>query len=399
MTNEKPTKPIINSLCDLDYYKLTMMNFVYYYESNAQVKYKFTCRKKVDFTDSFEEIKEQVRMLGDLRFTELELEYLSKIPYFRESFIRYLRGFSLNPNDVTIEKNGVDLDITIEGPWVNTILFETLIMAIISEVYFKRKFRGESYKDVRREGRKRLDEKIQFLMELKGKNLISFAEFGTRRRFSQVWQEEVVMALKKSGYSGFVGTSNVYLAMKHRLKPIGTMAHELLCAHAGFTRPDKSVKLALKRWLEFYEGNLGTALTDTYTTDHFLKDFNGTLARGFTGVRQDSGDPIEWGYKMINHYNELGINLKLKNIMLLFSDGLDFKSALKIHKEFNPLAKVSFGIGTDLTNDMGEDALNIVIKMVECEGFPLIKISDSPGKTMCEDEEYKSFALKLFGVK
>ena len=377
-------KQIITSLLDFDLYKISMLQVYYHFENATDCEFVFVCRDgDVVFTDDMcNEIDRQIRMLENLVFKKCDLEYLEKLGWFKEGFLRYLSGFGLFQKDVKTSFSNGKLFIRIKAPIVNATLYETYVLSIVSEVYHKMtdKYPDESWGM----GIARLAEKCKKL-NVAG---MKFADFGTRRRYSKDWHENVVKYLSEH-CTGFVGTSNVYLARLCNVKPIGTMAHEWIMCHQAFTNIDRSERMALDRWLKFYEGSLGTALTDTLTTDHFLKVFNGTLARAFTGVRQDSGDPIEWGWKMIRHYGKLGIDAKSKT--LVFSDSLNFEAMDKIHKEFKDVADVSFGIGTNLTNDLGVKPLNIVMKMMNCNGYPLIKLSDCEGKIMCEDENMKRF--------
>jgi nicotinate phosphoribosyltransferase len=232
-----------------------------------------------------------------------------------------------------------------------------------------------------------------------------FADFGTRRRFSQDWQETVVGFMARKDYKtmgirdqvGFVGTSNVYLAKKFGVKPIGTMAHEYICLFQGTGEVPvaESQKKALQTWVDVYRGDLGIALSDTLGFDKFLRDFDKYFANLYEGVRQDSGNEFEWADRRITHYEKLGIDPKTKH--LVFSDGLTFPRAVELLKHVNGRAKVSFGVGTNLTNDVGVKPLQIVMKLVEVNGNPVAKLSDSPGKTMCEDQEYISYLLKAIG--
>ena len=390
-------RQIITSPLDSDLYKFSMLQVYYHYENATTATFVFACRNKdVKFTkEMYDEICQQIEHLTFLRYMSDELGYLAKLGWFKDNFLRFLSGFRLEAMDVKTSLNDGNMEIRITAPIVSATMYEVYVLAIVSEVYhyYKMKEYNQDVKTLHSEGMKRLEAKAKRINEIEG---LPFTDFGTRRRFSKEWQAIVVEYLAQN-CKGFVGTSNVYLAKQLGLKPIGTMAHEYIMSCQALTSLDRSEKMAMERWLKFYEGNLGTALTDTLTTDHFLKIFNGTLARAFTGVRQDSGDPIAWGYKMIAHYEKLGIDPKTKSF--IFSDSLNLELMIKIWLEFKGKALVSFGIGTNLTNDLGVIPLNIIIKMMECQGFPLIKTSDTAGKIMCENEKYKEFVMDYLNIK
>ncbi|MCF7790570.1 MAG: nicotinate phosphoribosyltransferase [Victivallales bacterium] len=385
-------EPVIKSLLDNDLYKFTMLQAFYNFERQLDAEYRFTCRtENIDFSDCIKKIKEQLDLLSKLSFKREELEYLNAIPYFKTEFIDFLSKFRFDTKYIVkceTDKKG-QLQIIIKGPVIYTSLFEVPILAIVNQLYFNKRVLNSKAWEC---GELKLKNKINFLNNA-GKNIF-FADFGTRRRYSLTWHEHVIDEIIKSGYKGFIGTSNVYFAKKYNIKPVGTMAHEWIMAHAGTVPVQESTELALKRWIDFYEGELGIALTDTYTTDHYLTVFNENLAKAYTGVRHDSGDWKKWGLKMINHYNKLGINPKDK--ILVFSDNLNFKRAEEIYEVFHERAKTLFGIGTNLTNDVGIKPIQIVIKLVESNGNPVIKISDSPGKLICKDEKYKNSVIKYF---
>jgi nicotinate phosphoribosyltransferase len=287
-----------------------------------------------------------------------------------------LRGFQFDSNEVV--ELGVDhvggLKIKIRGPWYRTIYWEVPLLALISELYFR--MSGQTAD--RCFFNERLAEKVTMLSNADCR----FVDFGTRRRFSFAVQDKVVERLAQLCPGHFMGTSNVYLAMKHNLRPIGTHAHEWFMAHAAMFGPVMATRIALQSWSREFNGRLGTALTDTFTTDAFLRDFDHSYARQFDGVRQDSGDPFAIGWKLIIHYRTLGIDPKSK--LVIFSDGLDAERAIQLQRTFGEHCKVSFGIGTNLTNDVGVSPLNIVIKMSKCKvngrWLDAVKLSDSHGK-------------------
>lgn len=384
---------IINSLLETDAYKFSMGQAIYHQFSDYKTTWSFKCRNKnVKFTpEMIDEIKAQIKMYCDLRFNEDELEYLENIKWIKGSYVDFLRLWNPRYDDFTF---GTDAEcgLTIEtrGTWLNTSMYEIPTLAIVNEVYFKMAY---DYDDLFRSFEEKLDKKIEGL-----KNgtyeLGAFSEFGLRRRLSGEAQALACKKLSSNKYpsSTFVGTSNVFLAKKYHLTPVGTMAHEwLMCVGQGNHRhnPAYSNWYALDAWVKEYGVLNGTALTDAITTDCFLKDFQLTYATLFSGVRHDSGDPIEWGEKMISHYNSLGIDPSTKT--LLFSDSLDFEKATAIHKHFSGKAKVAFGIGTFISNDTCVEPLNIVMKTTACNGMDVAKISDVEGKGMCKNPDYEHY--------
>ena len=339
-----------------------------------------------------EEIKEQIKFYCGLRFTEDELDYLDNIVWLKGSYVDFLRLWAPRYEDFEINQDGdCGLEINTRGTWLNTSMYEIPVLAIVNEVYFRMNY---DYENVLLPSfEEKLDEKINNLKEGKYQ-LGTFSEFGLRRRLSNEAQEMAVKALSEAqiANSKFIGTSNVYLAKKYNLTPVGTMAHEwIMCTGQGNHKhnPAYSNWYALDAWVKEYGVLNGIALTDTITTDCFLRDFGLTYATLFNGVRHDSGDPIEWGEKIIAHYRKLGIDPSQKT--LLFSDGLDFESATKIYKYFNDKVKVAFGIGTYISNDTCVPALNIVMKVTKCNGCDVAKISDVSGKGMCKNEEYVEY--------
>lgn len=386
---------MVPSLLDTDFYKLTMMQVVLHQYARAWVRYAFRWRNwdemhlKGSLKNFKRKLDEEIDKLCDLRFQEDELAYLVSIHFFQPDFIEYLRLFQLNRNYIktSIEEDG--LKINIEGPWLTTILFEIPVLAAVSELYSR--MHGVDDTIWVKAGRENLKDKVAFLNTAiaPGKGF-KFAEFGTRRRASYTWQEEVLQHLMTHCGDMLVGTSNVHFAKKLGIKPIGTMAHEFFQAHQQLgPRLVDSQKVALQCWADEYRGELGIALSDTMGFDKFLKDFDRFFSLLFNGCRQDSGDPIEWTEKLIAHYKKMRIDPKSKSA--IYSDGLTFESAVNIFKRFNNQIQTSFGIGTDLTNDCGFIAPQVVIKMVECNRKPVAKVSDSEEKGMCEDPEFLDY--------
>ena len=383
-------EPIIKSLLETDAYKFSMGQAIYHQFSDYKTTWTFKCRNEdVHFTpEMVEEIKRQIRLYCDLRFTEDELEYLDRIKWIKGSYCDFLRLWEPRYADFTFSTDGPSgLTIEAKGTWLNTSMYEIPTLAIVNEVYFRMAY---DYEDLMDSFKERLDAKIAKL-ENGDYDLAAFSEFGMRRRLSGEAQDLAVKRLKdaNTGNSVFVGTSNVYLAKKYNIKAVGTMAHEwIMCVGQGNHKhnPAYSNWYALDAWVKEYGVLNGTALTDAITTDCFLKDFQLTYATLFSGVRHDSGSPFDWGDKMIAHYESLGIDPKTKT--LLFSDSLDFERATAIKKYFEGRAKIAFGIGTFIANDTDAPALNIVMKTTACNGMDVAKISDVEGKGMCKNPDY-----------
>jgi nicotinate phosphoribosyltransferase len=384
--------PIIVSLLDTDLYKFNMNMVMFHKHTNLNGTYLFKCRNEgVVFPEAMvNEINAQIDHLCTLRFTEEELDYLKSISFIKSDYVEFLRLWHPIRKYVTCHRNpDGSLYIKVEGPLFSVMQFEIYLLEIVNEVYFRMQY---DYLDLVDSARKKLFDKIGgFTTDIGGfmKYDFNFAEFGSRRRLSREWQDYVMKELLKTGHC--VGTSNVYLAMKYGCKPIGTYAHEYVQMYQGIPGVTLAYtnKMAMDEWFEEFQGDNGTALTDTLGTDLFLMDFNKLQANCYTGVRHDSGDPIAWGEKIIAHYEKLGIDPKTKT--LLFSDGLDFDRAQEIYDHFRDRIKVSFGIGTNLSNDTDANPLNIVIKLQYVNGHPVAKLSDVSGKTMCQDDNYISY--------
>lgn len=384
---------IITSLLETDLYKFSMGQAIYHQFPDYKTTWSFKCRNTdVFFTpEMVQEIRDQIRAYCDLRFTEEELEYLDRIKWIKGSYIDFLRIWKPRYEDYTITSAGpCGLEIETRGTWLNTSMYEIPTLAIVNEVFFRMNY---NYDELMASFRQRLMGKVQKLGD-DIYRLSSFSEFGLRRRLSGEAQDLAVETLKKTPleFSHFVGTSNVYLAKKHDLLPVGTMAHEwIMCVGQGNHKhnPAYSNWYALDAWVKEYGVLNGTALTDTITTDCFLRDFQLTYATLFSGVRHDSGDPVEWGEKIIAHYEKLGIDPKTKT--LLFSDSLDFDRATAIYDHFKGRAKIAFGIGTFISNDTDVPPLNIVMKVTKCNGMDAAKISDVMGKGMCKNPEYVDY--------
>ena len=376
---------IIHSLLDQDLYKFSMGQIVLHQFSNFNVKYKFKCRSKgaILTIKMLDRIEDEIKHFCTLKMTPAELEYLKGIRFLKPSYIEFLSLYRPNIKHVKVNVTlDNELDITIEGPWFSTIYWEVPLLAIINEVYM-----GEKYKLNTKQTEhflSGLNDKIKIAEQFGFK----FSEFGTRRRFSYDVQHEVNSILCKHK-DVCTGTSNVHFAKKFNMVPIGTMAHEFICAGQGCDNVTlaNSQKYMLQKWVDEYRGDLGIALSDTLGTDKFLKDFDPYFAKLYDGVRHDSGDPFIWAERIIKHYEQFKIDPRTKT--LVFSDGLTFDKAWAIFDTFKDQANVTFGIGTNLTNDFEDiNPLQIVIKMVECNGRPVAKLSDNPAKTMCNDDSF-----------
>jgi nicotinate phosphoribosyltransferase len=391
--NERSMKePIFFSLLDTDKYKLSMMQTNFHKYPGVEVRYKFNCRTKgVDLTPLIPALRQQAEMLGKLKFTETELQYLKQESQLTADFIDYLKDFQLDPRQLHISAENGQLKIEAIGSMLKTSLWEIFVLAMVNELYFRM---TEPEPDIQ-EGRKRLMDKIELIKAREPLENFTIADFGTRRRFSREWQTEVVHTLNSMLPDYFVGTSNYYLAREFGLKPIGTMAHEYLQVWQGMVHPLDATKTALNQWADEFRGNLGVALTDVIGMDQFCKEMDLFFAKQFDGFRHDSGDPVEWGYKLIKRLDELGIQSNTKQGV--WSDGLNMQLALDLYDEFKGKLKTSFGIGTNLTNDLGYTPLNVVMKLVEVNGRPVAKLSDSPGKTMCEDDNYVAWLRSSYG--
>lgn len=379
--------PIIISLLDTDLYKFNMNQVIFHKHTNLNGTYYFKCRNEdVKFTSEMvDEINAQIDHLCTLKFTKEELDYLRTIRFLKRDYIEFLRLWRPMRDYISCWlSNDGELNIEIDGPMFAAMQFEIYLLAIVNEVYFKMKY---NYLDLVDSAREKLIEKLTGFSN--GKYTFRFAEFGTRRRLSREWQDYAMSKLLETGHC--VGTSNVFLAMKYNCKPIGTYAHEYVQMYQGMTGLQLAYtnKAAMNEWFEEYNGDNGIALTDTLGTDLFLMDFDKLQANCYTGVRHDSGDPIEWGEKIINHYIKLGIDPMTKT--LLFSDGLNFDNAQELFDHFAADINTSFGIGTCITNDTHIRPLNIVIKLQYVNGHPVAKISDAPGKAMCKEEDYLEY--------
>ncbi|RZJ20320.1 MAG: nicotinate phosphoribosyltransferase [Haliea sp.] len=390
---------IIQSLLDTDLYKFTMWQTMLHRHPQTQAEYTFVCRNRPEWplADLLAEVNAQLDHLCTLRFQPSELAYLGSLRFIKSDFVDFLRIFSFQRNFISATADGGDLKIVATGPQVHVMAFEIFVLAIVNELYFRRADQAATLA----EGSQRLEKKIAvlraFASEPAAAHPFEFFDFGVRRRFSGAWQREMVGTLQRAVPQYFKGTSNVLLARDLGLVPIGTMAHEYLQSYQALgVRLRDFQRAALEDWVQEYRGDLGVALTDVVGMDAFLADFDLYFAKLFDGLRHDSGDPMVWAEKALAHYARLRIDAHTKR--LVFSDGLTIESALSLYRRLAGRTQTGFGIGTHLSNDMGLTPLNIVMKLTACNGQPVAKLSDSPGKTICKDETFLAYLRQVFNV-
>ena len=380
-------EPIVKSLLDTDLYKFNMNQVIFHKHTNLNGEYHFKCRNEgVVFTEEMlEEINAQIDHLCTLTFDEEELDYLRSIRFIKSDYVEFLRLWHPLRNYVHTYLNDGELSIIVRGPLFSAMQFEIYLLEIVNEVYFRLQY---NYDELLASAKERLDAKIKAFQE--GKYTFKFAEFGCRRRLSAEFEGLAIKRFAEET-NNCVGTSNVYFAKMYNLTPIGTYAHEFVQMYQGIDEIPLSFTnhFALADWYDEFQGDNGTALSDTLTTDLFLLDFNRSMVNNYTGVRHDSGDPYEWGEKLINHFKKYGVDPMTKT--LLFSDGLNFDYAQEIADHFAGKVKTSFGIGTFVSNDTCVPPLNIVIKLQYVNGRPVAKLSDSDGKSMCDDPNYLTY--------
>ena len=392
--------PIIRSLLETDLYKFTMWQTMLHRHPQAQAEYRFVCRNQSAFplAELLTEVNAQLDHLCTLSFTEEELGYLGSLRFIKPDFVDFLRIFRFQRRFIQASADGDVLEIVAGGPQVHVMGFEIYVLALVNELYFRRFDGAAAVKAGRSKLKAKIDQMRAFGEEPSRAHPFEFFDFGVRRRFSGAWQEEVVRTLKEEVPQFFKGTSNVYLAHKLGLVAIGTMAHEYLQSYQALdVRLRDFQKASLEDWVQEYRGDLGVALTDVVGMDAFLADFDLYFAKLFDGLRHDSGDPFVWGEKALAHYAKLRIDANTKR--LVFSDGLDLETAFRLYRHFADRTQVGFGIGTNLSNDVGLTPLNIVMKLVSCNGQPVAKLSDSPGKTLCKDETFLAYLRQVFHVQ
>lgn len=391
---------IIRSLLDTDLYKFSMWQAMLHRHPQTQAQYTFLCRNTPErpLAALLEELNRQLDHLCSLRFQTDELAYLGSLRYIKSDFVDFLRIFSFQREFIRASADGALLKIEARGPQVHVMAFEIFVLAIVNELYF----RASDQQAALAEGRRRLQRKVDllhaFAREPAERHPFEFFDFGVRRRFSRDWQREVVATFQREAPQYFKGTSNVLLAKDLDLVPIGTMAHEYLQTWQALgVRLRDFQSAALEAWVQEYRGDLGIALTDVVGMDAFLRDFDLYFAKLFDGLRHDSGDPVAWGEKALAHYDALRIDANTKR--LVFSDSLDLPRAFGLYRVFAGRTQTGFGIGTNLTNDVGLVPLNIVMKLTAANGQPVAKLADSQGKTMCSDETFLAYLRKVFAVK
>lgn len=369
---------IFKSILDNDFYKITMQNAVVKLFPNEKVKYEFINRGKHHFPESFDaELRKSVNAMAELKLTKDEKKFLRETcPYLDLPYLDFLGGYHYDPSEVTIQQTENELRVTVEGEWYRTILWEVPLLALISELHYE-------MNNMERDSDEIVVAKTLEKAEELNKLGVTFAEFGTRRRHSYKVHDLVVDTLVKNKNTKFIGSSNIHFAMKYGVKPIGTHAHEWFMFHAAEYGFKMANALSLEHWVDVYRGDLGVALSDTYTTEVFFQQFDKKFAKLFDGVRHDSGDPIEFAHKTIEHYKTNGINPLFKYI--IFSDGLNMEKVAEITHACKGKIGISFGIGTNLTNDVDVKPMNIVMKLVAAKAIngdwiPTVKLSDERGK-------------------
>lgn len=389
--------PIVRSLLETDLYKFTMWQALLHRHPATQTEYAFLCRNAPQWplAQLKAEVEAELDHLCTLGFSADEVAYLRGLRFIKSDFADFLTVFRFQRKFIEVSVDGEHLRIVARGPLVHVMGFEIYVLYIVNELYFRRFDQASALA----EGRRRLEVKIDLLEQFAGeparRNGFEFFDFGVRRRFSGAWQEEVVATLAQRAPAYFKGTSNVWLAKKYDLVPIGTMAHEYTQAFQSFAvRLRDFQSAALEDWVQEYRGDLGIALTDTVGMDAFLRDFDLYFAKLFDGLRHDSGDPFAWGEKALAHYARLRIDAQTKR--LVYSDGLDLPQAFALYRHFADRTQLGFGIGTNLSNDTGLAPLHLVMKLVASNGQPVAKLSDSPGKTMSLDATFLAYLAQVF---
>ena len=397
--------PIIQSLLDMDFYKFTMGQWVLRRYPDVPVRYAFTNRTAhVRLADALDTatLRRELDHVRTLRLNNSELHYLRGTNeygdrMFKEDYLRFLKDFRLPPYELEVVDGQLQLEFP--GVWSEAIYWETLALSIIDELYYRALLERLSPFErdvVLATGTLRLAEKIKVL---RARPDITFCDFGTRRRFSKAWQRYVNTTLARELPEQFLGTSNTDDALHCGLLPMGTSAHEMYMVMAGimFDNDDTiraSHNRILQEWWEEYGWGLSIALTDTYGSEFFFRDMTTEQARNWKGLRQDSGDPIAFGEAAIAFYQRHGLDPGEK--LLISSDGLELGTILKLADHFAGRIRISFGWGTNLTNDLGLGALSLVIKAVEANGHRTVKLSDNLAKATGDPQDIARFK-RIFG--
>ncbi|MDH5832992.1 nicotinate phosphoribosyltransferase [Luteimonas kalidii] len=389
--------PVIRSLLDTDLYKFTMMQAVLHQHPGAHAEYRFRCRTPgIDLAHHVDAIAAEIDALCTLRLSDDEFAYLRGLRFFKPDFVDFLALFRLQRKYVSLRASDSEpgaIELEVKGPWLHTILFEVPLLAIVNEVHFRDTVGAPD----EAEGLRRLQAKLDRINDAVGFEDCRITDFGTRRRWSRAWHDALIPRLVAGLGEKFAGTSNVDLARRHGLVAQGTMAHEWLQAWQALgPRLRDSQVAAFEGWAREYRGDLGIALTDVIGLDAFLRDFDMYFCKLFDGMRHDSGDPVAWGERMIAHLAAHRVDPRGK--VLVFSDGLDIDEVMRLYAHFRGRCLMSFGVGTNLTNDLGPAPVSIVMKMVRCNGQPVAKLSDTPGKTMCDDPGYLAYLRQVFEV-
>ena len=386
----------LSSILDNDFYKFTMQCAALKLFPDDRARYTFINRGRHEFPEGFgEQLREAIDAMSALKLTEEEFAWFKNTcPYLNAAYLEFLKGYRYDPTEVTVRQAGTALEVTVEGYWFSAILWEVPILSLISELFYVETGAHRNDDDWIV---KNTLEKIKVYKDEDAK----VAEFGTRRRHSYEVQNLVVNTLIQHGGKSFVGSSNVHLAMKYGHKPIGTHAHEWFMFHAAKYGFKIANAISLEHWADVYRGDLGIALADTYTNKVFFSQFDKKLAKLFDGVRHDSGDPIDFFHDVMAHYKSLGIDPKSKHI--IFSDGLNSDRVKQIAEACRGKIGLSFGIGTNLTNDTGLRAMNIVMKLTEAsfhrdEWISTVKLSDEKGKHT-GDPKMIQLAKDILGVE
>ncbi|MEM6051032.1 nicotinate phosphoribosyltransferase [Erwinia sp. P7711] len=388
--------PIMTTLLDTDAYKLHMQQAVFHRYKKVSVVAEFRCRGDDLLGIYADEIVREIASMQALALTDEEADYLATLPFFKADYLAWLRQYRYDPAHVRVRNHQGKLDIRISGSWLDVIMWEVPLLALISEVVHRHRSPQVTAAMAVEHLQTRLADFKIMTADL-DMSRFKLMDFGTRRRFSREVQQAIVGTLKQE-FPWLVGSSNYDVARQLNIAPVGTQAHEWFQAHQQISPVlANSQRAALQAWLDEYPDSLGIALTDCITMDAFLRDFGENFATRYQGLRHDSGDPVEWGEKAIAHYEKLGIDPRSKT--LVFSDNLDLEKAVALYRHFGQRANVIFGIGTRLTCDIPQvKPLNIVIKLVECNGKPVAKLSDSPGKTICQDKAFVRALRKAFDL-
>jgi len=395
-------EPLIHSLADTDAYKFSMAQYALHRATTATVEYKFVNRSPIDLRPLREELQEQIDQLASLSFSDAEIAHLGRRPWFTQDFLLFLKIFRLDPRSVSISERQGQLDIRVYGPWLYRIFFEIHVLALVTELHFRRTVPASERAAAYNAGIAQLREELKLVKAFTGRHgaqkPFRLIEMGTRRRVSREYQEQVIDVLRDEIPAELFGTSNVLLSLTRNVRDIGTMAHEFLQIHQqSGPRLESAQKAALEGWAQEFRGHLGYALTDVITYDAFLRDFDLYYAKLFDGVRHDSGDPFVFAEKTIDKFQQLGLDPQDK--FIVFSDSLDLRRALVLCEAYEGRIKTSYGIGTSLTASIpGYRALNVVMKPLNVNGRPVAKISDAPGKSICDDAGFLAYLRSVYNV-